>query len=125
LKSSIIKSIEATHKNCKTKESYLVFFVIIINNKAINISITDENIELNHTIELKNINHDSKYIAFSEYFFFLYQIYKSIFQKIALQIYHHIRTIDLIHHEVTAYQLPSLFISIDLILHQVINAKKL
>lgn len=45
-----------------------------------------------------------------------------MFQNIADQIYHQTKIKLLIHHDVIAYQLPSVFICIDLTLHPLSNA---
>jgi hypothetical protein len=52
-------------------------------------------------------------------------MYKSIFQKIAVHIYPHIKTIVINHQYVLANQLQSEFIWIHTTHHQVINAQKL
>jgi len=124
LKSSIICNSEVTHRNCKTSESKFVFFASNINTHDIKNNIIVETISVNHHTQENIINHAKKYITFSECFTSFNQIYKSKFQKIALQIYHHIKTILLHHQAVTATQLQSLLISIDLTLHQVIIAQK-
>jgi hypothetical protein len=81
-----------------------------INTQAIKNNITLENIELNQKIPVKIISHAKKYITFSAYFSFLSHIYKSIFQKTALHIYPHIKTIVFHHQAVVAKPLQSLLI---------------
>jgi hypothetical protein len=110
LKSSIIYNSVATHKNCKIYESKFHFLAKKINHHAIINKIRLENIELNQKIQVKIINQAKKYITFSAYFCFLSHIYNNIFQKIALHIYHHIKTKIFHHHAVITYQLQSLFI---------------
>jgi len=110
LKSSIICSIVAIHKNCKIIESYFVFFAEYINIHEIKNNIRLEKIELNQKIQVKIIIQDNIYITISEIFCFFDQIYNNIFQNIALQIYHHIRTTLLKSQAVVANPLQLEFI---------------
>ena len=125
LKSSIIYNIEAIHKNCKIIESNFDFLASSIKIQASNNKIILEKIELNQKIAVKIINQAKEYITISEAFSFFVQIYKSKFQNIALQIYHHIKTIVVKPQAVLANQLQSEFISIHITFHHVTIAQKL
>lgn len=124
LKSSIIKRTLTNHKNDKKIESNFVCFAKNIKSNPSTINIRLDRIELNNTIEVNIISPHKKYITFSEYLDLVNQIYNSIFHNIALHTYQPINTIDLSQPEVIAYQLPSWFIWIHLILPHVIKAHK-
>jgi len=106
----MIKRILATQRNCKMIVSYDVYLAKAISMPARASKIIKESRELNQNTHTPTSKTDKAYNIFSDCLPVSWsQILRSIFQKIALPIYHHMRT-KLLHPPlVVASQLPLLF----------------